>query len=69
MKQRITAVAAKVRRCQGRVNSYRQNRELDQEEERCNDDQPVAEKSKQFRGNKWSQSADHKKDAKCLQDF
>ena len=45
LKQRITAIAAKVRRYQGRVVSYRQNRlfennqrqfyrELDQEEER-----------------------------------
>ena len=53
LKQRITAIAAKVRRCQGRVDSYRQDRlfknnqrqfyrELDQEEERCDDDQPVA---------------------------
>ena len=59
MKQRITAIAANVRRYQGRVDSYRQNRqfennqrqfykELDQEEERCDDDQPVAEESKQF---------------------
>ena len=69
LKQRITAIAAKVRRYQGRVDSYRQNRlfennqrhfywELDQEEERCDDDQPVAEESKQFWG---------KKDAKWLQ--
>ena len=46
LKQRITAIAAKVRRYQGRVDSYRQNRlfennqrqsyrELDQEEKRC----------------------------------
>ena len=60
LKQRITAIAAKVRRYQGRVDSCRQNRlfennqrqfytELDQEE-RC-DDQPVAEESKQFWGN------------------
>ena len=59
LKQRITAIAAKVRRYQGRVDSYRQNRlfehnqrqfyrELDQEEERCDDDQPVTEESKQF---------------------
>ena len=52
LKQRITAIAAKVRRYQGRVDSYRQNRlfennqrqfsrELDQEEESCDDDQPV----------------------------
>ena len=77
LKQRITAVAAKVSRYQGQVDSYRQNRlfennqrqfyrELDQEEERCDDDQPVA---KQFWGNIWSQSADHKKDAKWLQDL
>ena len=75
LKQRITAIAAKVRRYQGRVDSYRQinqrqlYRELDQEEERCDDDQPVAEESKQFWGNIWSQSADHKKDAKWLQDL
>ena len=79
LKQRITAIAAKVRRYQGRVDSYRQNRlfennqrqfyrELDQEE-RCDDDQPVAEESKQFWENIWSQSADHKKDAKWLQDL
>ena len=62
LKQRITAIAAKVRRYQGRVDSYRQNRlfennqrqfyrELDQEEERGDDDQPLAEESKQFWGN------------------
>ena len=59
LKQRITAIAAKVRKYQGRVDSYRQNRlfennqrqfyrELDQEEERCDHDQPVAAESKQF---------------------
>ena len=80
MKQRITAIATKVRWYQGRVDSFRQNRlfennqrqfyrELDQEEERCDDDQPVAEELKQFWGNIWSQSADHKKDAKWLQDL
>ena len=81
LKQRITAIAAKVRRYQGQVYSYRQNRlfennqrqiyrELDQEGERCDDDdQPVAEESKQFWGNIWSQSADHKKDVKWLQDL
>ena len=53
LKQRITAIAAKVRRYQGRVDSYRQNRlfennqrqsyrELDQEEKRCDHDQPMA---------------------------
>ena len=80
LKQRITAIAAKVRRYQGRVDSYRQNRlfennqrqfyrELDQEEKRCDDDQPVPEESKQFWGNIWSQFPDHKKDAKWLQDL
>ena len=29
----------------------------------------MAEESKQFSGNMWSQSADHKKDAKWLQDL
>ena len=59
MKQRVTAIAVKVRRYPGRVDSYRQNklfennrrqfyRELDQEEKRYNDDQPVAADSKQF---------------------
>ena len=74
LKQRISAIAAKVRRYQGQVVSYKQNRlsennrrqfyrSLDHEEERCDDDQPVAEELKQFWGNMWSQSADHK-DAK-----
>ena len=77
LKQRITAIAAKVWRYQGRADSYRQNRlfknnqrqfyrELDQEEERCDDYQSVAEESKQFWRNIWSQSADHKKDAQWL---
>ena len=33
------------------------------------DDQPVAEESKHFWGNIWSHSADHRKDAKWLQDL
>ena len=72
LKQRITAIVAKVRRYQGRVDTYIQNRlfennqrqfyrELDLEEERCDDDRPVAEESKQLWGNIWSQS---KMDAK-----
>ena len=44
-------------------------RELDQEEERCDDDQLVAEESKQFWRNIWSQSADNKKDVKRLQNL
>ena len=80
LKQKINAIAAKVRRYQGRVDSYRQNRlfennerqfyrELDQEEKRYDDDQSVSEESKQFWGNIWGQSGDHKKDAKWLQDL
>ena len=80
LKQSITAIAAKVRRYQGWVDSYRQNRlfennqrqfyrGLDQEEEKCDDDPPVIEESKQFWGNIWSQSANHKKDAKWLQEL
>ena len=76
----IRALAAKVRRYQGRVDSYRQKRlfennqrqfyrELDLEEESCDEDQPVDEESKQFWGNIWSHSADHKKDTKWLQDL
>ena len=49
---------------QRRVDSYRQKRlfennqrqfyrELDQEEKRCDDDQPMAEELKQFWGNIW----------------
>ena len=59
----------------GQVYIYRQKRlfennqrqfywEIDQEEKRCDDDQPVAEESKQFWQNIWSQSAGYKKDAK-----
>ena len=80
MKQRITAIAAKVKRYQAQVDSYRQNRlfennqnqfyrKLDQAEERCDDNQPLAEESKQFWGNIWSESADYKKDAKWLQEL
>ena len=57
LKQRITAIAAKIRRYQGRIDSYRQSRlfennqrqfyrELDHEEERCDDDQRMPEESK-----------------------
>ena len=80
LKQRITATASKARRYQGWVDSYRQYRqfennqrqfyrELDQDKERCDDDQPVTQESKQFCGNKLSQSADHKKETKWLQDL
>ena len=67
LKQTIAAIAAKVRRYQGRVDRYRQNRlfennlrqfygELDEEGERCDDNQPVAKELKQFWGNTWIRS-------------
>ena len=80
LKQRITVIAAKFRSYQGWVDSYIKNRlfgnnqrqfyrELDLKEERCDDDQPLAEESKQFWGDIWSQLTDLKKDAKWLQDL
>ena len=61
LKQRILAIAAKVRRYKKRVDTFRQNtmfqnnhrqfyRELNQEGERCDADQPDAEESKKFWG-------------------
>ena len=59
LKQRTAAIAAKISRYQERVDRVRQNRmiqnnqkqfyrELNQEGERCDDDQPDAEESKMF---------------------
>ena len=60
LKQRIVAIAAKVKRYQERVDRFKQNRimfqnntrqfhrELNQEGERCNDDQPDAEASQRL---------------------
>ena len=75
LKQRIVAISAKVRRCQERVDRFRQNRmfqnsqrqfyrELNQYGERCDDDRPDAEESKKFWGDIWSESVDHNRDAK-----
>ena len=80
LKQRIVAVAAKVRRYQKRVHSSRQNRmfqnnqrqfyrELNQEGERCDNDQADAEESKKFWENMWSESVDHNRDAKWFKDL
>jgi len=80
LKQRIVAIAAKVKRYQGRIDRFRQNRmfqnnqrqfyrELNQEGETSNDDKPDAEESKKFWGDIWSQSVDHNKDAKWLKDL
>ena len=62
LKQRIVAIAAKIRRYQERVDRFKQNRiihmfqnntrqfhrELNLEGERCNDDQPDAEASQRL---------------------
>ena len=61
LKQRIVAIAAKVRRYQKRVDRFRKNRmfqnnqrkfyrEVNQKGERCDDDQPDPEESKKFWG-------------------
>ena len=51
-------------------NNQRQlYRELNQEGERCDDDQPDAEESKKFWGDIWSQLVDHNMDAKWLKDL
>ena len=79
MNQRIVAISAKFRRCQERVDRFRQNRifqnnqrqfyrELNQEGERCDDNQPDAE-SKKLWGDIWSESVDHNRDAKWLKDL
>ena len=80
LKQKIVAIAGKVRMYQERVDRFRQNRmfqnnqrqfyrELNQEGERCDDDQPDAEESKKFWGDIWSESVDHNRDAKWLKDL
>ena len=66
LKQKIVAIAAKVKRYQEKVDRFRQKRmfhnnqrqfyrELNQEGERCDDDPPDAEESKKFWGNIWSE--------------
>ena len=74
LKQKIVAIAANVK-YQERVDRPRQNimfqtnqrqfyTELNQEEERCDDDQPDGEKSKKFWGDIWSELVDHNRDSK-----
>ena len=51
-------------------NNQRQfYRELNQERERCDDDQPDAKESKKVWGNIWSQSADLNRDTKWLKNL
>ena len=70
LKQRIVAIAAKVRRYQERVDRFRQNRmfqnnqrqfyrELNQEGERFDDNHPDADESKKSWGDIRNESVDH----------
>ena len=62
LKQWIVAIVAKVRIFQRNQRQF--YRELNQDRERCDDDKPVAEESKRFWGDIWSESVDHNMDAK-----
>ena len=42
---------------------------MNQEGERCDDDQSDAEESKKFLGDIWSESVDHNRDVKWLKDL
>ena len=75
LKQRIVTIVAKFRTYQERLDRFRQNRifqnnqkqfyrKLNQEEERCGDDQPYVKESKKFWGDIWSESVDHNRDTK-----
>ena len=78
--KRIVVIAAKVRRYQESIDRFRQNKmfqnnqrqfywELNQEGERCDDNQPDAEESKKYWGDIWSKSVGHNRDAKWLKDL
>ena len=80
LKQRIVAIAANVRGYQERVDRFRQSRmfqnnqrefckELNQEGEIWDDDQPDTEQSKKFWGDISSELVDHNRDAKRLEDW
>ena len=42
---------------------------MNQEEERCDDDQPYAEELNKFWGEIWSELVDHSRDAKLLKNL
>ena len=44
-------------------------KELNQEGERCDDDQPDTEESKKLWGGIWSESVDHNRDVRWLKDM
>ena len=73
----IVAIAAKVRRYQEKVDRFRHNsilqnnqrqlyREINQEGKRCDGDQPDAGESKKFWGDISSKPTNHNRDAKWL---
>ena len=73
LNQRIVAIAANVRRCQERVDRFKQNRmfqknqrqfyrELNEERERSDNDLVDAEELERFWGDIWSESVDHNRD-------
>ena len=67
LQQRITAIAAKIKRYQAWVDSYRQNRLIENNQRQFY--RELDQELKQFWGKIWSQSAGHKKDGKWLQDL
>ena len=80
LKQRIVAIAAKVRRYEERVDRFIQSRmfqnnqrqiyrKANQEGERCDDDVEDVEESKKFWGDICSELVDHNRDAKWLKNF
>ena len=80
LKQRIVAIEAKVRRYQERIDRLRQNimfqnnqrqfyGEINQEGERCLDDQPDTYESTKAWGDIWSNPVDHNSDVKWLKDL
>ena len=71
LKQRITAIVAKVKSYQGRANSYRQNRLFEINQRQFDKDlgSVCGGTIETVLGKIWDQSADYKKDAKWLQDL
>lgn len=79
LKQRVVAKAAKVKRYDGRVEQYRQNRmyqsnqkrlfERIENKARLDDAIPDAEESKKFWSDIWDNPAYHNEEAKWLKDI
>ena len=79
LKQRVVAKAAKVKRYEGRVEQYRQNRmfqsnqkrlfERLENKERSDEVRPEAQESKKFWSDIWDNAASHNEQAKWLKDI